>query len=690
MAFTAIYLPRDNDPSQLSMWPDNGDQTITGDNFSDFVSFDPEDAATFGGEDLPSPSKLLEDLQNDFSNATSYQFGLPPNGFHPETPATATSEPITVAPVAASADQPDADSAPTLARDPILGTGSISDSELLRLEGISIKSSPHRGTVTAPSSPMSPRKKPGFFSTLRRRAHRPKPAPQEHFQSVDTANTDNFLGEPNFFDLNYNEFADQTIPIKQEPIECNGLPSPPLTGRIPNIRQRNPSGFVSGHLDDPFCDTPLDMPVTIKQEGINAPLGTHIGDGETFSRNPPMTPLNTNVDTFRRPQKGYRSTSSSAKWPTEGYLTDARYSEDPNMWSSTPPSAMYVADSGNGNISNPGWWDGSPTTAELLHTSPTHNGGQALSMHNQPHTEMQFEYNSNNNAELSGLMIHMPQPRGPQASVLSSNLHEHVLAIPPHHNIQSTPRARHMSGYHGNGNGNGGGKGYGGHTDSKRPRPRAPSSGARHHHHHPHGAQTSPRKLRNSHSMGYLREESQSPSPMPMARQHRHHPPPPHPHPHAHSHSQHGGPPPPLSHPSSINGHHQSHQERRQHRSASLTMRKQRSFTRRASSSSYAASPTCGPHTGTSSHAGPGLGHSGHNGSRSGSGIGGGVCVDFVNFTPSDSTLLMTGVAPSGSSKTKARREKEAQEREKEAQEKLLKVVKAVGGDVRKLIGEFI
>ncbi|KAI0813266.1 hypothetical protein GGR55DRAFT_566494 [Xylaria sp. FL0064] len=687
MTFTALYFPRDNDQSQLSMWPDNGDQTITGDNFSDFVSFDPEDAATFGGEDPPSPSKLLEDLQNDFSNATSYHLGLPTNDFHPETPATATSEPITVAPVAASADQADSDSAPTLARDPILGTGSISDSELLRLEGISIKSSPHRGNVTAPSSPMSPRKKPGFFSTLRRRAHRPKPAAPEQFQSVDTANTDNFLGEPNFFDLNYNEFTDQNITIKQEPIERHGLPSPPLTGRIPNMRQRNPSGFVSGHLDDPFYDNPLDMQATIKQEDISTPMNTPLANGETFSHNPAMTPLNTNVDAFRRPQKGDRSTSSSAKWPTEGYLTDARYTEDPNMWSSTPPSAIYVADSGNGNIPNPGWWDGSPT-AEMLHTSPTHNGGHALSMHNQPHTEMQFEmqfeYN-NNNAELSGLMIHMPQPRGPQASVLNSNLNEHVLAAPPpHHNIQSTSRARHVSGYHGNGNGNGGSKGYGGHTDSKRPRPRAPSSGARHHHHHHHGAQTSPRKLRNSHSMGYLREESQSPSP--MARQHRHHAPP-HPHPHAAhpQHSIHGGPPPPLPHPS-----HQSHQERRQHRGASLTMRKQRSFTRRASSSSYAASPNCGPHTGTSSHAGNG------NGNGSGSGIGGGggggrgVCVDFVNFTPSDSNLLMTGVAPSGSSKTKARREKEAQEREKEAQEKLLKAVKAVGGDVRKLIGEFI
>ncbi|KAI0431215.1 hypothetical protein F5Y09DRAFT_330518 [Xylaria sp. FL1042] len=709
MAFTALYFPRDNDPSQLSMWSDNGEQTITGDNFSDFISFDSEDATILGGEDPPTPSALLDNLQNEFSNHTTYPLDLSLGDFHPEIPATAPSKAISAAPVAASADQVGIDSAPALAIDPILGAGSISDSELLRLEGISIKSSPHRGTVTAPSSPMSPRKKPGFFSTLRRKAHRPKPAVQEQFQPIDTANTDNFLGEPNFFDLNYNEFADQTIPIKPEPVESHGLLSPPPTGRIPNERQRNPSGFVSGHLDDPFCDNPLDIPASIKQEDINTPMDTPIANSETFSHNQAMTPLNTNVDSFRHPQKAYRRTSS-AKWPTEGYLTDARYNEDPNMWSSA--SSMYVADNGNGNnISNYGWWDGSPT-AEMLHTSPTHqhpgNGGHNMSMHNQQQAEMAFEYNNNNNnAELTGLMIHMPQPRGPQASVLNPNLNEHVLATP--HHIQGTPRGRHVSGYHGNGNSNGngngngnGGKGYGHHTDVKRPRPRAPSSGARHHHHH--AAQTSPRKLRNSHSLGYLREESQSPSPMVRQRHHPRPPPHPHPHPHPHAHSHGHGPPPPPPPPPPLPPSHQNHQERRQHRSASLTMRKQRSFTRRASSSSFAPSPgglntNTNRSTSTSTSTSTNLNTNTRPGSRSGGGGGGsggggggrgGVCVDFVNFTPSDSNLLMTGVAPSGSSKTKARREKEAQEREKVAQEKLLEVFgKAVGGDVRKLIGDF-
>jgi hypothetical protein len=62
--------------------------------------------------------------------------------------------------------------------------------------------------------------------------------------------------------------------------------------------------------------------------------------------------------------------------------------------------------------------------------------------------------------------------------------------------------------------------------------------------------------------------------------------------------------------------------------------------------------------------------------------------VDFVNFTPSDKNLLMTGVAPSGSSKTKARREKEAADRRRRLGEAAVKAVQAAGGDVDKLVRE--
>ena len=72
--------------------------------------------------------------------------------------------------------------------------------------------------------------------------------------------------------------------------------------------------------------------------------------------------------------------------------------------------------------------------------------------------------------------------------------------------------------------------------------------------------------------------------------------------------------------------------------------------------------------------------------------------VGFVNYTPHDSDKILHGVAPSGSSKTKARREKEAVEKrarwEREAREKRRKLsaaaeraVRAAGGDVGVLHG---
>ncbi|KIX01610.1 uncharacterized protein Z518_09336 [Rhinocladiella mackenziei CBS 650.93] len=61
---------------------------------------------------------------------------------------------------------------------------------------------------------------------------------------------------------------------------------------------------------------------------------------------------------------------------------------------------------------------------------------------------------------------------------------------------------------------------------------------------------------------------------------------------------------------------------------------------------------------------------------------GGGPVMDFVNFTPKDSAKLLSDVAPSGSSKTRARREMEAREKRKKLSEAALKAVKVAGGDV--------
>ncbi|KAJ5679614.1 hypothetical protein N7462_007858 [Penicillium macrosclerotiorum] len=61
------------------------------------------------------------------------------------------------------------------------------------------------------------------------------------------------------------------------------------------------------------------------------------------------------------------------------------------------------------------------------------------------------------------------------------------------------------------------------------------------------------------------------------------------------------------------------------------------------------------------------------------------VSVSFVNFTANDSQKILTGVAPSGSSKTKARREQEARDRRRKLSEAALLAVRNAGGDVEAL-----
>lgn len=65
------------------------------------------------------------------------------------------------------------------------------------------------------------------------------------------------------------------------------------------------------------------------------------------------------------------------------------------------------------------------------------------------------------------------------------------------------------------------------------------------------------------------------------------------------------------------------------------------------------------------------------------------VTVSFVNFTANDSKKILTGVAPSGSSKTKARREQEARDRRRKLSEAALQAVRRAGGDVEALEAVF-
>lgn len=65
--------------------------------------------------------------------------------------------------------------------------------------------------------------------------------------------------------------------------------------------------------------------------------------------------------------------------------------------------------------------------------------------------------------------------------------------------------------------------------------------------------------------------------------------------------------------------------------------------------------------------------------------------IEFHNFTPQDGSRILSGVAPSGSSKTKARREKEALEKRRRFSELAIQHVQELGGDAkqfRQLVGD--
>ncbi|KAI9787838.1 MAG: hypothetical protein M1816_007405 [Peltula sp. TS41687] len=67
---------------------------------------------------------------------------------------------------------------------------------------------------------------------------------------------------------------------------------------------------------------------------------------------------------------------------------------------------------------------------------------------------------------------------------------------------------------------------------------------------------------------------------------------------------------------------------------------------------------------------------------------GSNMAMAFVNYTPHDSVTILGGVAPSGSSKTKAKREKAAAERQRKLSAAAVKAVAAAGGDLSVLSRE--
>ncbi|KAL4932770.1 developmental regulatory protein WetA [Aspergillus undulatus] len=100
-----------------------------------------------------------------------------------------------------------------------------------------------------------------------------------------------------------------------------------------------------------------------------------------------------------------------------------------------------------------------------------------------------------------------------------------------------------------------------------------------------------------------------------------------------------------------------------------------RSMPRRPQSRKSPAQPTSGPKPVKAPSTSPKSGKS--------------ATVSFVNFTANDSQKILTGVAPSGSSKTKARREQEARDRRRKLSEAALRAVRKAGGDVEALEAVF-
>ncbi|RYP82006.1 hypothetical protein DL769_001763 [Monosporascus sp. CRB-8-3] len=756
MAFTAVHYPMDKDQGQLasSYWPDNDELGVASDNFFDqFVTFDTGDVAATAGltaedllEDPPSPSILIDSLKDDLANSSSNDRDhrhlsgssqLPPAAAEPVDDATA---PIEISPREAAAAEHSscapADLLAVLTGDPILG-GSISDSELLRLEGISLRSP--KANVTAPPSPplgssssLSPRKHSRFvesvYATIRRAAHHRPPklelgdgsgsgSPQQHMASTAMNAFKRAVTRPRnhphhpqnhhhqHHNHHHSQYAVSSINgaenssgleiVKHESVDNDGLPlSPPLTGTIPTPGMR----FVSGHLDDPFCEGGLCLPAhsttittTIQGQGQGQDTPMHTPDlrGDVFYQQAMVTVEHANdaakYGRQQQPQqpKQQHYSSSTAEWPMDGLLTAH---EDPHLWSSASPSAaVYIPDGGSGELlpTSPEWWE----THHHQQISPLHLNGNRNNNPQDHGREQQQAYEYDAVDGLSGLMIHMPRPRQPRPAVLSATVLNDAAAAalsssppsssatvpvsngnsfpmptpssssashhhhhpPRHHNHHAahTPQQQHYHHHH---------PGYT--EQQRRPRPRAPSSGARHH-----GSMTSPRKLHHSSSRPYLalREGSTSPTP--------------------------------TTHRGQIPHARSSYQQQPRSASSTISVRKRRSWCKRTTTATTTATAAAEPRTPSSSSST--FNSSNNNNNNTGGGGGGrgrsssaGGCgaIDFVNFTPSDKNVLMTGVAPSGSSKTKARREREALDRQRKLSEATIRAVREAGGDVDKFI----
>lgn len=552
-------------------WQDmEGPADVQGDLFGQFVDFDGDAAAdAFHGH--ADSLFLMDDQQHRVSESTgssgistSDDLDFIATSSHAAPTASHEIDPRELA----LAAEPHAPSQPP-------GRASVSETDLSRLEGISIHSPRKDGASNSdPSSPTPPtpagRNKfvEALSSTIRKattmRKTR-KPLPE---QRADSPIPDQPQSQP------------QQQPLKP-PKQRRGQPRIVTQGaavpRSPPVRQQ-PYGAGPPHFIHGFCDDPFNEGQLPPQPPLSASSMPYYGSAAVD------TPLES-PGVKSEPGQYPSAATGLSPWPPQ----------HPHQ----PPDPALMGDyAANADQS---WWQLGMFAPGANGEFANHHRSVNMASHAQ-HSGLPYEYAPMPDTGAVGLMIHMPQPRPSQPTVVNDLTVNAQTYLPP----PPPPKG----------------------SASERPHrpPRAKSSGARH-------MSCSPvRKQRGP-------SASPNPGQQPRSR-----------------HSSGAS----VSSVRSASGRLPASMP-----GTPCSVRKRRS--RDVSSGGGLLSGESG---------------GGGGGSVGGDGLGGG----FVNFTPSDGSLLMTGVAPSGSSKTKARREKEAQERRRRLSEAALKAVAAPGGDVDKLL----
>ncbi|KAG6030792.1 hypothetical protein E4U41_007757 [Claviceps citrina] len=476
---------------------------------------------------------------------------------------------------------------------------SMSEADLSRLQGISLHS-PQRPPVAAshPSSPTPPNtevRKPKKFvdalsATFKRatKLRKNKKAAPGALQP----------GSPGQEQPQTLRIAKQRGRGKVRAVTQGHAPvSPPMQQQQPQQQQQqqqdqgNGNGhapFVHGNYEDPFGDTGLLPP-----QGLNLQYYGQVGPDT-----PPVESPGVKSD------PGHGQFQVDPAWHQHQQSRQQQQQQQQQQ-------QLHWTGAGGEYITSPdaGWW-----TPNVMNQGPNHYTHQhvphqhqrSASVHVMGHSQpsaIPYDYDSMADTSSRGLMIHMPQPRGSQSSIVVNELSPNAQAfLPPPPPLPISQTAGPMMAAS---------------ERSHRP-PKAKSSGARH-------MSCSPvRKQRGP-------SASPTPGDQPNIPRSRH--------------------------------------------SSGASISSARSSSGRLPGS-MPGTP-CSVRKRRSRDA---------SGSSGGMSLGGDSGVGFVNFTPNDGGVLMTGVAPSGSSKTKARREKEAQERRRRLSEAAIKAVAAAGGDVDKLL----